>query len=137
MTIRVGCAMFAAFLGVLVHSTPLRAAREHLLYSFCSVSGCLDGNGPQSGLVFDLDGNLYGTTASGGTYNAGVAFELTPGKNGAWTERVLYNFCTRVACRDGSQPIGALTLDSSGNLYGTTHEGGTGGCYLGCGAVFC
>lgn len=136
MKIRVGCAMFVAFLGLLSNATPLFAARERLLYNFCSAPGCLDGNTPQGGLVFDRNGNLYGTTKSGGTYNSGVAFQLTPGKDGKWSERVLYNFCTALACRDGNEPIAALVVDSLGNLYGVTYEGGDGGCYLGCGTVF-
>ena len=47
---------------------------EQVLHSFNGT----DGAGPQAGLIFDADGNLYGTTAGGGTYNDGTVFELTP-----------------------------------------------------------
>jgi uncharacterized repeat protein (TIGR03803 family) len=48
---------------------------ERVLYSFGSGT---DGASPQAGLIFDASGNFYGTTYSGGTYNYGTAFELTP-----------------------------------------------------------
>ncbi len=53
-----------------------------------------DGAGPQSGLIFDAAGNLYGTTALGGTYTyfGGTVFELSPVPGGGWTETVLYSF---------------------------------------------
>ena len=73
-----------------------------------------------------LAGNLYGTTASGGAHNIGTIFELSA--NGDYS--TLYNFDT--AQGDGVLPIGGLSLDSKGNLYGTTYrignvEGETGG----------
>ena len=80
-----------------------------------------DGEGPGYGnLIFDQAGNLYGTTTYGGTYNYGIVFELTP-SNGSWTETVLWNF---TGGSDGSEPWSGLTLDSAGNLYGTTEFGG-------------
>jgi len=52
---------------------------EHVLYSFCSQTPfCTDGAYPLGGLIFDAAGNLYGTTAEGGFYGGGTAFELTP-----------------------------------------------------------
>jgi uncharacterized repeat protein (TIGR03803 family) len=45
----------------------------------------------------------------------------------AQTETVLYNFCSLANCADGSLPTGGLVMDASGNLYGTTDEGGTYG----------
>ena len=99
---------------------------ESVLYSFCPQSGCLDGKEPYYPLVFDSQGNLYGTTLSGGSSNGGVVYELSPppGGNGPWTETVLYNICL-VTCPDGEQFIGGLAIDSHGNLYGAAEQGGS------------
>jgi uncharacterized repeat protein (TIGR03803 family) len=84
-----------------------------------------DGNGPAVGVVLDNKGNLYGTTAHGGTFGEGTVFELTPNE-GQWTEKVLYSFChPGINCSDGSQPTSKLTFDSAGNLYGTASQGGS------------
>jgi uncharacterized repeat protein (TIGR03803 family) len=83
-----------------------------------------DGAGPLGGLVFDSAGNLYGTTIGGGEYNAGVAFELKPGAHGRWVETILHNFG---GYSDGTEPRSTMILDASGNLYGTTSEGGANG----------
>ena len=89
---------------------------ETVLHSFPSQSG--DGSLPLGGLVLDKQGNLYGTTASGGANNAGTVFELTPDG----VERVLFSFG-----RQSGEcfPYAGLALDKRGNLYGTTYEGGT------------
>lgn len=71
-------------------------------------------------VVLDAAGNLYGTTRKGGAHNIGIVYELVPGAKGNWTEKVLYNF----SGKDGNQPNAGLVFDSSGNLYGTTSEGG-------------
>lgn len=88
------------------------------LYQF---TGGVDGAYPESPLIFDRSGNLYGTTDSGGAANAGVVFRLTPSGNG-WLDSVLYSFA---GSPDGAAPFSTLTFDSSGNLYGTTTGGGT------------
>ena len=80
-----------------------------------------DGAGPIGGVVFDSQGNLYGTTAFGGSYQSGNVFELSPNADGSWTETVLYTFTGGV---DGNEPLTAVTLDSAGNVYGTTPMGG-------------
>jgi uncharacterized repeat protein (TIGR03803 family) len=119
----------------------------HLLYAFRrSNSGGADGFLPQGNLVFDSNGNLYGTTVAGGTKNAqcvegcGVVFELTPAGNGQpWTETVLYSFCPQANCADGALPQAGVIFDSAGNLYGTTLAGGNQNCQEegpGCGTVF-
>jgi uncharacterized repeat protein (TIGR03803 family) len=98
---------------------------EQVLYSFTGFMGTGDGDLPFAGLVLDSKGNLYGTTLSGGTSFNGTVFELSPGSNGTWTEKVLYNF---TGGADGGSPQqSTLTLDSSGNLYGTTVSGGAYG----------
>jgi uncharacterized repeat protein (TIGR03803 family) len=92
-----------------------------------------------AGLIMDGSGNLYGTTEAGGADNYGTVFKLTPGSGGSYTESVLYSFQGGTA--DGAYPQAGLIMDNSGNLYGTTEEGGTGSCSangstIGCGTVF-
>jgi uncharacterized repeat protein (TIGR03803 family) len=97
---------------------------EKVLYRFCGNRSCLDGSVPFAGLTRDAAGNLYGTTAAGGAFctgGCGTVFQLTPHTGGIWTERVLHSF----SGKDGSSPVGGLTLDAAGNLYGTTYFGGT------------
>jgi uncharacterized repeat protein (TIGR03803 family) len=106
---------------------------EKVLHSFGNGT---DGYSLNAGLIFDASGNLYGTTYVGGTNsNGGTVFELSPGAGGAWTETVLYNFCARSGCVDGDHPSAALIFDSTGNLFGTTFDGGARG-YGGFGTVF-
>ena len=95
---------------------------EKLLYSF---SGAPDGELPYGKLVFDQSGNLYGTTAGGGTNSCtcGTVFKLSPASGGKWSEQVLYSFAGYP--NDGNYVLAGLTIDSSGNLYGTTNEGGS------------
>jgi len=78
------------------------------------------GNTPTSGLVTDLQGNLYGTTFWGGAHNAGTVFELAADGRGGWKETVLHSFKRS----DGRVPFGSLIFDATGNLYGTTQGGG-------------
>ena len=97
---------------------------EKVLYSFCSVSGCTDGVNPYSGLVFDSARNLYGTTVVGGAAGDGVVFKLTAAAGGKWSEKVLHSFR---GGEDGAYPVGGLTFDATGHLYGTTEGGGMTG----------
>jgi uncharacterized repeat protein (TIGR03803 family) len=107
---------------------------ETVLYAF---QGSSDGYQPGGNVVMDQSGDLYGTTAGGGTYNAtctggcGTIFELRPDG----TKITLYEF---QGGNDGEGPSGDLISDSSGNLYGTTSLGGEQ-CNVskfGCGTVF-
>jgi len=95
--------------------------QETVLYSF---TGGADGYTPSAKLARDPAGNLYGTTAGGGAYYAGVVFEL----DAAGNQSVLYNFKGPAY---QSSPSGVI-LDSSGNLYGTNRPGG----YYNLGCVF-
>ena len=79
--------------------------------------------GSWSTLTSDTSGNLYGTTCSGGTLGQGSVFKLSPSQNG-WIETDLYDF---TGTADGGCPIGGVTLDGTGNVYGTAFEGGAGG----------
>jgi uncharacterized repeat protein (TIGR03803 family) len=92
---------------------------EEVLHSFLPGNSGNDGFGPNPGVVFDAAGNLYGTTAGGGTYNGGTVFELTPRSGGGWTEQVLFSFNGR----DEYLPYN-LIIDAAGNLYGTSNAGG-------------
>jgi uncharacterized repeat protein (TIGR03803 family) len=95
------------------------------LYNFGNV---VEGYGPEAGLLFGSDGNLYGVAAEGGpnvvnTINnlgAGSFFELT--LTGEETD--LWNFGSG---QDGQSPSGDLVVDASGNFYGTTYAGGLNG----------
>lgn len=88
------------------------------LYAFAG-SFSEDGDQPNSELIFDSKGNLYGTTFQGGS-GFGSVFELSPGANNTWTEKVLYRF----GFTDGGFPYRGVTLDPAGNLYGATVQGG-------------
>jgi uncharacterized repeat protein (TIGR03803 family) len=94
---------------------------EKILWNF-GVSGGF----PAAGMIFDASGNLYGTTASGGSYGGGTAFELSPGTGGTWTATTLHGF-TFNTTTDGYFPLSGLLFDSAGNLFGTTYVGGTYG----------
>jgi uncharacterized repeat protein (TIGR03803 family) len=93
---------------------------ESVLYSF---TGGSDGSQPVSNLISDAAGNLYGTTAQGGSSDAGTVFEVSPASGGGWTESLVYSFQNG---RDGSHLTSGLAFDAAGHLYGTTSAGGTG-----------
>ncbi len=110
--------------------TPLLTFRESVLYRF---PGALMGGSPFSTLIFDQSGDIYGTTDSGGTFNAGTVFKLTP-SGGNYTHSIIYNF---EGGNDGANPYDGLVSDSAGNFYGTTaNGGGSNVCNNGCGTVF-
>jgi len=92
---------------------------ESTLYSFSSSN---DGAVPQGGLILEGAGNLYGTTAGGGSSGNGTVFKLAPNGSGGYTESVLYIFKGSIAA-DGADPAASLVMDSAGNLYGTTTQG--------------
>ncbi|HKS72568.1 MAG TPA: choice-of-anchor tandem repeat GloVer-containing protein [Terriglobales bacterium] len=113
--------------------------QESVLYSF---RGHGDGKWPYPGLVMDSTGNLYGVGFEGGPKyspdcingGCGVVFELSPAGGGTWIYSVLYTF---TGGRNGYGPLGTLVLDSAGNLYGTTREGGDPTAFdMGGGVVF-
>jgi uncharacterized repeat protein (TIGR03803 family) len=96
---------------------------EKVLHSFDKTE---DGHNPQAALTLDAAGNLYGTTVEGGAdatgcngYGCGTVFMLTPGTNGAWTEKVLHSFADNNGT-DGCYAFASLIFDAAGNLYGTT-----------------
>ncbi len=99
---------------------------ETVLYSFCPVTGCSDGSAPVNALVFDPQGNLYGTVVSGGSTVYGGVFELSPAGGGSWTEQLIATFCPGPSCANGYGPKG-LASDAHGNLFGDTAFGGNNG----------
>ena len=103
---------------------------EQVLYSF--LDNNMDGQNPTDSLIFDPADNLYGITLEGGRYAVGTVFELSPATSGGWTEAVVHSFSPNINGEDGYDPRSGLTIDSSGNLYGTTLFGGS----LGGGTVF-
>lgn len=91
---------------------------ETVLYRFKDIP---DGSNPSYGdLVFDQNGNLYGTTVFGGAGASGTVYKLTPSDDGL-TEDVLYSF---TGGSDGGNPYAGVVFDKAGNLYGTTLQGG-------------
>ncbi|MGC1370849.1 MAG: choice-of-anchor tandem repeat GloVer-containing protein [Candidatus Sulfotelmatobacter sp.] len=88
------------------------------LYSFCSISECLDGVNPWAGLVQGTDGSFYGTNL-GGLSNEGTVFTITP--DGTLTTLHSFDYT------DGAYPYAGLVQATNGNFYGTTFEGGARG----------
>ena len=112
----------AMLLNVVLSALPVRGqATETVLYSF---TGGTDGAYPDAGVIRDAKGDLYGTTTSGGLnqpacyLGCGVVYKI--GTDG--TETVLHAFAGYPT--DGDRPFATVALDSAGNLYGTTSEGG-------------
>src|SRR5215471_6199764 len=97
-----------------------------------------DGKWPSGSLLAGKNGELFGTTAAGGsnsfggTGENGVVYKLTPSGT-TYTYTVIYRF---LGGSDGSAPYSGLIRDDSGALYGTTYSGGGGPCSGGCGTVF-
>ncbi|HEY3777500.1 MAG TPA: choice-of-anchor tandem repeat GloVer-containing protein [Rhizomicrobium sp.] len=107
---------------------------ETVLHAFCSSRNCKDGAYPQGGLVFDQQGDLYGTTTEGGSKTCsggcGTVFRVTS----KGRESVVYSF---QGGSDGSAPTATLFPDGKGNFFGTTFQGGVHQrCLGGCGTVF-
>jgi len=106
--------------------------KETVLYMF---RGGSDGAVPFGSLVLDRAGNIYGTTMDGGgqgnctfeqqNLGCGTVFELTPSAGGKWKEMVLHRFGGGNG--DGANPLGGLVLDTLGNVYGVTPNGGSSG----------
>ncbi len=103
---------------------------EKILHAF---GGKGDGTTPWGGVLLDVAGNLYGTTLYGG-HGPGTVYELIApvGGEGVYKEKILLNF----DATDGWAPFSSLIWDHSGNLYGTTSEGGTNEGYYGDGYAF-
>jgi uncharacterized repeat protein (TIGR03803 family) len=109
-----------------------RGASAQTLTTLAGFNGA-DGQSPESSLVADATGNLFGTTAYGGTYGYGTVFEIVKTSGGyASAPLTLVNF-DRV---HGAYPSGGLIMDANGDLLGTTVDGGSGAEESGVGTVF-
>ncbi len=106
-------------------ATRAQAQTFTVLHSFTNSP---DGAFPFAGLLRDAAGNLYGTTLRGGSLGSGTVFKLDPAGN----ETVLYSFTDTGSPADGLDPYAAPVMDTAGNLYGTTRDGG----FFGIGIVF-
>jgi uncharacterized repeat protein (TIGR03803 family) len=97
--------------------------QEVTLFEFNSRGSGASGGYGVDGVILGSDGDLYGTTDSGGNGH-GVVFELSPTSDRAWQETVLYSFSDGGPDEGGASP---LLVESAGNLYGATHGGGPEG----------
>ena len=106
---------------------------DTLLYGFKYRN---DGAAPQAPVTFDESGNLYGTTTYGGNNacpaGCGTVFKLTPTGHRQWKETLIHQF----SGTDGASPFAGLVADRQGNFYGSAGQGGSPGCFAGCGTIF-
>lgn len=117
------------YAGNVFRMTP--AGKVTVLYTFCKLTSCTDGVFPQGGLVQGANGDLYGTTQSGGKYNDGIFFAITL----AGTPTTLHSFDYVTAGNLGADIDSGVILGNDGNFYGASAEGGKG-CVFGCGTTF-
>jgi uncharacterized repeat protein (TIGR03803 family) len=103
----------------ITHGALFRVTSQGTLTLLHSFSGGTDGSSPQGGLMRGMDGNFYGTTISGGEYDAGIAFRMTP--TGIFTP-----LCSFTGGIDGRAPMSGLIQGPDGCFYGSTSSGGTG-----------
>ncbi len=115
--------LIAALVGMTVLASNSVAAAP-VFTTLATFSGA-NGNTSTAGLVFDLAGNLYGTTmfggSGGGEFGQGVVFELSGADHTKLKTLVSFDGS------NGAGPAAALTLDAFGNLFGTTTAGGSAG----------
>jgi len=119
--------VFNAIASVILAAGTLAAQTETTIHAFPGFHDEGHANGyPNGGLIADSAGNLYGTTGALGnpctTSNCGTVFELSPVTGGGYTQTVLHSF-TSTGTRPYN-PLAGLLMDASGNLYGTTYNGG-------------
>ena len=100
-------------------AAPVLQWQQSVVYDFTQQTGF----NPNSGVLINDDGTIYGAAAGGGTVDRGVVYKLSS-SGGSWTQSVLYSFTGQ---SDGSRPDGGLIQDAQGNLYGTTALDGSGG----------
>ena len=105
-----------------------------ILYRFCTLADCTDGQslsggltyqGQNTGVPYDGVSPLYGTAFAGGAHNQGLVYQISF-KGVKPVYKVLYDFCSKNSCTDGAGPQSQVTIDRDGNIFGTTTYGGTG-----------
>jgi uncharacterized repeat protein (TIGR03803 family) len=118
LTIDASGNIFCNSAGMVFELTPNNKGRftAHVLHKF--VGGQNDGVFGSGNLVFDKDVNLYGTTQGGGISGNGTVFEMSPGRHGKWSEKIVYSFPS------AANPSSGIVFDAAGNAYGNTSEGG-------------
>jgi len=109
-----------------ISKSKLGGWHEEVIYNFNGT----DGWTPMGNIAIDAAGNIYGTTLYGGSSDGyypglGTVFELSPNGDGTWTEQTIHTFSYNN--NDGAEPKGGVSLDSAGNLWGTTYSGGASG----------
>jgi uncharacterized repeat protein (TIGR03803 family) len=114
----------ATLILISLSATTAWAQTYKVLHQFNPNNG--DGYFPEGGVVFDRQGNLYGTTGDGGletclAQGCGTVWELTPDPDGSWTENLIHKFDGS----DGAFPANFLVFDTQGNLYGTASTRGS------------
>ena len=121
MHLRFSIASLLGTCAVLAVTGAASAASTTTIHRFANVA---KGARPRAALIKDAAGNLYGTTYTGAPDGNGTVFELAPPAAGStkWVQTVLHKFSTDV--KDGIYPLSGVALDSEGNLFGTTSEGG-------------
>ena len=139
LLVRIGVRrLFLLSLGLLLAVGTVRPAAGQAFSVIHTFSGSGDGSTPNSTMVLDQAGNLYGTTSYGGAQSgflgSGIVFKLAQ-KNSSWILSVLYTF---QGGSDGAYPAATVAMAPNGNLYGATSLGGNAGCPAGqgCGTVY-
>ena len=112
--------------GVVFQLVPPSASGGSWTYTVIHAFVGGDGGLPQGEMILSATGTLFGTASLGGTHNAGVSFSLQPptAKGGTWTYTVLHNFDPPT---DGGNPVGLITSDGKGNIFGLTTSDGAYG----------
>jgi uncharacterized repeat protein (TIGR03803 family) len=108
--------------GTVFKVTPSGQLTQLWAFSCAQGGSCLNGRTPQGGVIEASDGNFYGMTTAGGTYNDGTIYRITS----AGSLTTLYSFCwypNTCSPYSGGNPVGPLMQASNGDLYGTTTSG--------------
>jgi hypothetical protein len=117
--------------GVAFELSPIGGGQwtETVLYNFCSVGACLDGEYPYGPMLFDAQGNLYGVTGDGGQYGGATAYELSPHLTPTSTTLTsapnpsaygqMVSLAATVHAQDGSLPTGTVIFESNGVQIGS------------------
>ena len=123
----------ASQLGVAYELSPTTGSwTQYVLFNFSKTAG----SAPLAGMTWNPNGSLYGTTSAGGSHTHGTVFQLTPPTSGGglWTETLLQQF---TYANNGGLPSARVLRDATtGYLYGTTYNGGGGGCDGDCGVDY-